>query len=171
METIENRVDKSPLITIDLETYYPDGMRSTIDIASWLHEGLILREKEFRAYVQAHTWQDYQGHFVALTCSTEAIIPSWAYLLVTTQLTGVATKVIVGNLELLEVVIFQEIIANLPLEAYRDKPVIIKGCTHKPIPISASVMLVSKLQPVVKSLMFGEACSTVPLFKNRKKVL
>jgi len=166
MDNIVNRVDKSPLVTIDLEAFYPDGMRTTIDIAAWLHEGLILREKEFRAYVQAHPWQDYQGHFVALTCSTDAIIPSWAYLLVTTQLTGIANIVIVGTLAELEVIIYQKIIANLPLEAYRDKPVIIKGCAHKPIPISVSVLLVTKLQPVVKSLMFGEACSTVPLFKK-----
>ncbi|MCK0130348.1 DUF2480 family protein [Flavobacteriaceae bacterium F08102] len=166
MGEIVNRVDKSPLITVDLEDFYPAGNRMVIDIMPWLHEGLILREKEFRTHVQNHDWQQYKDHFVALTCSSDAIIPSWAYLLIITRLASIAKKSIVGDLTTLEIVLYQEIIDNLPLESYRDKPVIIKGCAHKPIPIAVSGMLVEKLQPVVKSIMFGEACSTVPLYKK-----
>jgi len=105
---------------------------------------------------------------MALTCKTDAIIPSWAYLLITTKLSPFAKKIVVGNLELLETVIFQEILSNLNLTAYQDKSIIIKGCAHKPIPETASVQLIAKLLPISKSIMFGEACSSVPLYKKKK---
>lgn len=167
-EEIVNRVAKSNLMTIDLEDFYPSGARVVFDIKDWLYEGLILREKEFRAHVSEHDWTQYTNAYVALTCGTDAIIPSWAYLLLTTALATSAKKVVIGDLVLLETVIFQELLAELPLEEFRDKPVIIKGCANKPIPSSAYAFLIQRLQPVVKSLLFGEACSTVPLYKRKK---
>ncbi len=167
-DEIINRVAKSSLITIDLEEFYPEGKRVVLDISQWLFKGLILREKDFRESIKNYHWENYKDVYVALTCSTEAIIPSWAYLLVTTQLTQFAKKVVVGNLELLETTIFQEIINNLKTSDYKNKPIIIKGCANKPIPDTASVQLVEKLQPIAKSILFGEACSTVPLYKQKK---
>ncbi|MCH2034131.1 MAG: DUF2480 family protein [Tenacibaculum sp.] len=166
-EEIVNRVANSKLITIDLEDFYPSGNRVKFDISEWLFEGLLLREKDFREQVKNHDWSQYKDTYVALGCSTDAIIPSWAYLLLSTQLNPFAKKVIVGDLELLETVLFSEIITNLNVEDFTGKPVIIKGCANKPIPQSAYSFLIEKIQPVAKSIMFGEACSTVPLFKNK----
>ncbi|ALU75929.1 DUF2480 family protein [Tenacibaculum finnmarkense genomovar ulcerans] len=164
---IINKVANSQLITIDLEDFYPKGNRIVFDIKDWLYEELILREKDFREQVKNHNWSQYQGDYIALSCSVEAIIPSWAYLLLTTKLTEFAQKVVVGNLELLETVLFNDIITNLNITEYQDKRLIIKGCSNKPIPQSAYTLLVSKIQPICKSIMFGEACSTVPLFKKK----
>ncbi len=166
-EEIVNRVANSKLITIDLEDFYPSGNRVKFDISEWLFEGLLLREKDFREQVKNHDWSQYKDTFVVLGCSTDAIIPSWAYLLLSTQLNPFAKKVIVGDLELLETVLFSEIITNLNIVDFTGKPVIIKGCANKPIPQSAYSFLIEKIQPVAKSIMFGEACSTVPLFKNK----
>lgn len=163
---IINRVANSKLKTIDLEDFYPSGKRIILDIVDWLYEGLILREKKFREHVNNHDWSQYQDCYVSLTCSTDAIIPSWAYLLLTTKLYPQAKKVVVGDLELLETVIFQELLKSLDTSIYQDKPVIIKGCANKPIPQSAYSFLIEKIQPVAKSIMFGEACSTVPLYKK-----
>ncbi len=167
-EEIINRVANSKLITIDLEDFYPEGKRVIFDIKDWLYEELILREKDFRESVKNHDWSLYKENYVALTCSSDAIIPSWAYLLITTELNNYAKKVVIGDLELLETVIFNEIITNLNINEFKNKPVIIKGCSNKPIPQSAYSMLISKIQPEVKNIMYGEACSTVPLFKKRK---
>jgi hypothetical protein len=104
---------------------------------------------------------------VALTCSTDAIIPSWAFMLVTTELVPFAKKIIIGNLKELETSIFQDFISQLPTDSYKDKPIIIKGCSEKPIPETAYTQLITKLVPVVKSIMYGEACSTVPLFRSK----
>lgn len=168
-DEIINRVANSKLKTIDLEDFYPSGNRVVFDIASWLYEGLILKEKDFREQVANHNWEQYQNSYVALTCSADAIIPSWAYLLLTTKLQPHTKKTVVGSLELLETVIFQEIINGLDISEYQDKPVIIKGCSNKPIPQSAYLFLIEKIQPIAGSIMFGEACSTVPLFKRSKK--
>jgi len=167
MKPIINRVANSPLVNIDLEDFYPEGKRVLINISPWLYKGLILKEKEFRIFIEKHKWEKYKDHYVTLHCSTNAIIPSWAYLLVTSKLTNYAKLVVVGNLELLETTIFAKIINNLDLAKYKNKSIIIKGCSNKPIPNSVFTMLVKKLQPVVKSLMYGEACSTVPIFKKK----
>jgi len=163
---IINRIANSQLKTIDLEDYYPKGERTVIDIKHWLFQELILKENDFREHLKNHDWSQYKNHFVALTCSSDAIIPSWAFMLIATLISPFSKKVIIGNLKELETSIFQEIIENLNLEEYQDKPVIIKGCSNKPIPETAYIKLIEKLQPVVKSIMFGEACSTVPLFKR-----
>ena len=165
---IINRVANSPLINIDLEDFYPVGERILFDIKDWLFQGMILKEKEFRQYVQAHDWSKYQDTYVALTCSEDAIIPSWAYLLLSTKLAPYAKRVVVGDLILLETVLFQEIVINLDIETYKDKPVIIKGCTNKPIPASAYSFLIHRIQSVAKNITYGEACSTVPLFKRTR---
>ena len=167
-DEIINKVSNSKLINIDLEEFYPDGERVLFDIKDWLFEGIILKEKDFRASVKDHNWSGYKNAFVALTCSEDAIIPSWAYLLLASELSAFAKKVVVGNLELLETVLFQEVIQNLNIEPFKDKPIIIKGCAQKPIPSSAFTMLIQKLQPIAKTIMYGEACSTVPLYKAKK---
>ena len=167
-EEIVNRVANSDLKTINLEDFYPKGERTVIDIKNWLFQELILKETDFRAHVKNHNWSQYQNHYVALTCSSDAIIPSWAFMLIATYASPFAKKIVIGNLNDLETSIFQEIIANLNTEEFKDKPVIIKGCAHKPIPETAYIQLIEKLQPVVKTIMFGEACSTVPLFKRKK---
>ena len=167
-EEIINRVAKSKLITLDLEDFYPEGQRIVLDIKDWLFQELILKETDFRGSIANHNWEQYQNSYVALTCSSDAIIPSWAYLLITTRLNDYAKKVIVGNLELLETVIYQEVIQQLNTSEFTNKPVIIKGCTNKPIPTSAYTLLVQKIQSVTKTIMCGEACSTVPLYKAKK---
>lgn len=163
---IVNRIAKSPLITIDLEELYPPGKRVAFDIAPWLLEGIILREQDFRATVKEHDWLQYQGSYVALYCSTDAIIPAWAYMLISAQLAPFALKTVVGTLSLLETIIFSEMVNTLDISAYKDKPIIVKGCSSKPIPETAFIQLVQKLQPAAKSIMYGEACSAVPLFKR-----
>ena len=167
-DEIVNKVSNSKLINIDLEEFYPDGERVLFDIKDWLFEGIILKEKDFRASVKNHNWSGYKDACVALTCSEDAIIPSWAYLLLASELAAFAKKVVVGNLELLETVLFQEVIQNLNIDQFEDKPIIIKGCAQKPIPSSAFTMLIQKLQPIAKTIMYGEACSTVPLYKRKK---
>ena len=165
-DKIVNRVASSQLITIDLEELYPKGQRTIIDIKQWLFHELILKESDFREHLKNHNWSQYQNHFVALACSSDAIIPSWAFMLITTYVTPLTKKIVVGNLETLETAIFYDIINNFSVEDYKNKPVIIKGCANKPIPETAYIQLIEKLQPVAKSIMFGEACSTVPLFKR-----
>jgi hypothetical protein len=163
---IINRVANSKLVTIDLEDFYPEGERTIIDIAQWLTEGFILREKDFRAFVKEHSWEQYTNQYVAIKCSTDAIVPGWAYMLVSVALAPYAKKVVVGTIDTLNNLIFSEIIAHLDLDIYKDKSVIVKGCAHKPIPQNAFVLLTQRLQPIVKSLMYGEACSSVPLYKK-----
>jgi len=165
---IVNRVANSKLITIDLEDYYPIGNRVLLDISEWLFEGIILKEKDFREYVLAHNWSQYADSYVAITCSSEAIIPSWAYLLISASLTSYAKKFVIGDLDLLENMIFQEIISSIPLDKFENAPVIVKGCSDKDIPNSAYALLTKRLVPIVNSLMFGEACSSVPLYKKKK---
>lgn len=166
-DEILNRVANSQLKTIDLEDFYPKGERVVLDIKNWLFQELILKETDFRGYLLSHNWNQYQDKYVALSCSADAIIPSWAYMLISTYLTPFAKKVVVGDLITLETAIFQKIIQSFSVEEFIDKPVIIKGCANKPIPESAYIQLIEKLQPVVKSIMFGEACSTVPLYKQK----
>ena len=167
-DEIINRVANSALITVDLEDWYPKGERVFFDIAPWLFGGLVLKENDFREKVDTYQWTQHQGHYVALGCSADAIIPSWAYLLVTIRLQPYAKKIIVGDLALLENLIYQEILLGIDISIYKDKPVIIKGCSNKPVPLSAYTMLLQFLQPHVRSIMFGEACSNVPLYKSKK---
>ncbi|NJY61268.1 DUF2480 family protein [Salinimicrobium sp. CDJ15-81-2] len=165
-EEIINRVANSKLVTFNLEDLYPQGERVLFDIKDWLLEGFVLREKDFRESAKIHDWSHYEGKYVALTCSSDAIIPGWAYMLLSTYLAPVAKKVVVGDLEMLETVLYTEILQNLDVSQYEGLPVIIKGCSRRPVPQNAYLQLIRKLQPVAKSIMYGEACSSVPLFKK-----
>lgn len=167
-EEIINRVANSKLVTVDLEDLYPAGPRMVLDIKNWLYEEFILREKDFREQAQQHNWEQYTGAYVSLTCSTDAIIPAWAYMLLSTYLTPYAKKVVIGSLQDMESLLYQEIINKTDFSYLKDAPVIVKGCSRKPVPANAYIFLIEKIQPIAKSLMYGEACSSVPLFKNKK---
>lgn len=166
-EEIKNRVAESKIVTFDLEDYYPKGERILFDISAWLYEQMILKEKDFREMAKNHNWDQYKDAYVALYCSTDAIIPAWAYMLITTYLSPYAKKVIIGDLKQLETSLYQEIIENMDLSGLEGLPVIVKGCSRKPVPQNAYIFLIQKLQPVAKSIMYGEACSAVPLFKRK----
>lgn len=166
-EEIINRVSNSKLVTYNLEDLYPQGERIAFDISSWLLEGIVLKESDFREKAQNHDWSQYQDKFVALFCSTDAIVPGWAYLLLSLHLAPYVKKVTVGTLDELESILFAELLKDLDVSEFEDKPIIIKGCAHKPIPQNAYVLLAQKLQPVAKSIMYGEACSSVPLYKKK----
>jgi len=166
-DEIVNKVANSVLEVFDLEDYYPLGIRTQIDIAQWLYEGLLLREKDFREALKNHDWSQYQDHFIVINCSTDAIIPAWANMLVTIHVTPFAKKVILGNSKDLDISIYQEILQNLDYSKYKDKPIIIKGCSKKPVPESAYLLVTQYLQPIAKSIMYGEACSAVPLYKKK----
>ncbi|TXN37519.1 DUF2480 family protein [Flagellimonas hymeniacidonis] len=167
MSEIVNRVAQSKLITFDLEDLYPKGERVILDIKDWLYEGIILREKEFRKHLEEHDWTMYKDAYVALTCSTDAVIPGWAYMLVASKLNPYSKKVVIGSLEDLELSLYQTLLEALDVSEFRDKPVIIKGCSNKPVPENAYILAISKIQQVAKSVMYGEACSSVPLFKKK----
>lgn len=169
MEEIVNRVANSVLEIFDLEDFYTKGTRTQIDLSQWLLEGLLLKENDFREQLRQHDWTQYQDHYVAIYCSTDAILPAWASILVTVQLAPFAKKIVDGNLEDLETALYQEILSTIDYAPYRDKPVIIKGCSKKPVPMSAYLLAAQKLQPLAKSIMYGEACSAVPLYKAPKK--
>ena len=166
-DQIVNRVANSVIVTIDLEDFYPEGNRIVLDISQWLEQGIVLREKDFRSQVKAQDWSQYRDCYVALYCSTDAIIPGWAYMLVSLELVPFAKKTVVGSLENLESILFSAIIDKIDVNDYKDKPIIIKGCSHKPIPQNAFVLISHKIQPIAKSIMYGEACSAVPLFKKK----
>lgn len=166
---IVNRVAESGLITINLEDFYPSGDRVLFDIKSLLFEELILKEKDFRDYVNMHDWSQYREKYVAVTCTADAIVPTWAYMLLASALQPFAKRVVFGDLAALEMMLFNEVIAQkLSPEMYRDKRVVIKGCGDKEIPASAFVEVTRILRPVAKSIMYGEPCSTVPVFKKKE---
>jgi hypothetical protein len=165
---IINKVASSGLQTLDLEDLYPQGERAVFDIAPLLWEGIALKEKDFRAFVKDHDWSQYQGTFVSVHCSVDAIIPTWAFMLVATHLQPVAAFVTQGDAEQLERAVFTRLVAQLDVEPYRGARIVVKGCSKLPVPLNAYVELTAKLLPVVKSLMFGEPCSTVPLYKAPK---
>lgn len=166
MEEIINKVAQSGIVTIDLEEYYEERQRILFDIKPWLFQELILKEKDFREYIKSHNWSEYTDAYVALTCTADAIVPTWAYMLLTLSLQPFAKKIIYGNLEVLETVLFQEKIDALDITPYKDARIVIKGCGSKPVPVAAYVALTEKLKPVAKSIMYGEPCSTVPLYKK-----
>ncbi|PJX21625.1 hypothetical protein CAP47_08285 [Psychroflexus sp. S27] len=168
MSEIVNRVAQSQLITFNLEDYYVPGTRSQIDLKQWLYEGFVLREKEFRQALREFDWEQYKGAYVALHCSSDAIVPTWAYMLVATHLKAYAKKIVYGDLEVLESILYAEKLRDIDLSEYQDKPIIVKGCSDKPVPQNAYLLIISKLQEYAKSIMYGEACSAVPLYKKKK---
>lgn len=169
MEEIVNKVANSALEVFDLEDYYPKGIRSQIDISLWLLEGLLLKEKDFRLHLQQHDWSKYQNQYIAINCSTDAIVPAWASILVAIQLAPYAQKIVNGTIEDLDSALYEELLAKIDYSAYENKAVIIKGCSKKPVPMRAYILAAHYLQPFARSIMYGEACSAVPLFKAPKK--
>lgn len=165
-DVIINRVANSPLVTFDLEEFYHPGERVLLDIADQLYEGMILREKDFRAWVTDTDWSVYKDKNVAVWCSVDAIIPTWAYMLLTTRISPYAHIVVFGILEDLEKAIYQDALNSVDIEKFRDKKVVIKGCGKYQVPDSAYVEITRLLTPVASSIMYGEPCSTVPLYKK-----
>ncbi len=166
-DEIVNRVANSGLVNFDLEAYYPKGQRQLIDLKNWLFEGLILKEKDFRQAVKDYDWAQHQDQYVAIECSADAIVPVWSYMLISNAISPYAKKVVKGNLENLESLIFYELINTLDTEPFVNQRVIVKGCSNLPIPESAYVAITNKLSPIVKSIMYGEACSSVPIYKKK----
>lgn len=165
-EPIVNRVAQSGLITIDLEFFFPKNPIINFDLKDFLFMGLILKEKEFRAALKAHDWEQYRQKNVAILCTADAIVPYWAYMLVAAYLSPVAHFFLYGNSDMLLTHLYLKQLSDIDVEAFRDKRVVIKGCGEKPIPPAAYAEIARLLQPVVKSLMYGEPCSTVPILKN-----
>ncbi len=164
---IVNKVANSSLKIFDLEEIYPINPRMDIDISQWLYEGFVLREKEFRAALKQIDWSIYQDAYVGLYCSTEAILPGWTYMLLTSYLQPVAKRVFLGNKSELERFVFQELLLSIDYSEYENLPVIIKGCSKREIPEEAYVLATQLMMQKARSVMFGEACSAVPIFKKK----
>ncbi|MFD1819918.1 Protein of unknown function [Pseudarcicella hirudinis] len=167
-DIIINKVANSGLVTLDLEELYAKGERVIYDLKDNLFMGMILKEKDFREFLKTHDWEQYRNKNIAIICSEDAIVPTWAYMLLTLKLQPVANTIVFGDLKELENKLFYEAIAKINPEEYRNARVVIKGCSKVPVPTSAYVEITRILQPVAQSLMFGEPCSTVPLYKKPK---
>lgn len=167
MDEIVNKVAASGITSIDLETFYDPAEKAIFDVRPHLYMELMLKEKEFRQFVKDHDWSVYKGKLVGIVCSTDAIVPTWAYMLLTLAMSPFAKGVFFGTMAEIDNLIFQEKLSALDVEQYRDARVVIKGCGDKPVPLNAFVQLTAALQPVVKSIMYGEPCSTVPLYKSK----
>ena len=167
METLRNKVAESGIITLNLEDYFPDEQICSFDIKDFLFMEMLLKEKEYRAALENHDWNQYANKHVAVFCSTDAIIPMWAYMLIATRLSTVAKSVLEGTKEELFKELFLNNINAIDASAFEDKRVVIKGCGEKEIPAYAYTAITNKLIPKVKSLMYGEPCSTVPVYKKK----
>jgi hypothetical protein len=165
-DQIVNKVSNSSLISFDLEEYYQPGERVVIDITDQLYEGIILKEKDFRSFIKIHDWSVYQNKFVAVTCSADAIIPTWAYMLISIALKPFAKDVVFGTLSDLEVEIFRKALQKVDWSTFENAKVVVKGCSKVDVPASIYVEAPNQLMNYVSSLMFGEPCSTVPLYKK-----
>jgi Protein of unknown function (DUF2480) len=165
-EIITNKIKESGLIQLDLESYMPHYEIATIDIKDLLFQELILKEKDFRLWAKGHDWKQYKNKGVIICNSADAIIPTWAFMLITSALTNIALKTCVGDATLLHQLILSDVINDINIDELAEKRVIVKGCAKLPSPELALSLLVQKIQPHVKSLMFGEPCSTVPIYKK-----
>lgn len=168
-DQIINKVANSALITFNLEEYYQPGERVVLDIKDQLYQQLILREKDFRDFIKSHDWQQYANKFVAVTCSADAIVPTWAYMLVAIALQPHAKKVVFGSLQDLETILFHEQLSKINWSSFKNAKVVVKGCSKIDVPVSVYIEATNHLKPFVSSMMFGEPCSTVPLYKKSKK--
>ncbi len=163
---IKNKVAESGLVNFDLSDLIPKGARKALDLKDFLWEGLILKEKDFREKVAEINPEIYRESFVYIHNSADAIVPLWAYFLLTAKISETAKKVVFGTAKDLETLLMHDAISTYDLSSLKDKRVLVKGCSETEIPENAFVELVEKLRPIVKSLMFGEACSNVPILKN-----
>jgi len=166
-ENIVNKVAQSGLVTLDPAAFYPAGERVIYDIKDNLFHGLMLREKDLRDFIKEHDFTQYEGKNVGITCSADAIVPTWAYMLLANRMAPYAREVVFGDMAVLETVLFEKEIAKADLEQYSGQRIVLKGCGDTPVPVSAYVELTKKLTPIVKSIMFGEPCSTVPIYKRK----
>lgn len=166
MSEIRNRVKESGLISMDLASFVPTQTTLEIDLKDQLWQGLALKEKDFREWIKTHNWEQYENKAVNVTCSADAIIPTWAFMLVSSKLQDVNATSVVGDSTALQNALIKEKIDDLNLSEYQDGRIIIKGCADVKDPAYAMSELLKKLQPVAKSIMYGEPCSTVPLFKR-----
>jgi hypothetical protein len=166
-ETIVNKVANSGLISFDLEEYFHPGERIIFDIKDQLFMGLMLKEKDFREFLKTNDWSIYSGKNVAIICSEDAIVPTWAYMLLGIALEPFANMFVFGSLEDLEKKLFEQALNSLDFSQFKGQRIVVKGCSNAQIPTYVYVELTRRLKPIVKSLMFGEPCSTVPLFKNK----
>lgn len=164
-----NRVAKSGLITINLEDYYPQAEILELDLKQFLFKELLLKEKDFRAAMKEIDWSQYEGKILALYCSNDAIIPVWAFQLVTVLAAPHAERVMFGNKEQALQQFYYQRLNELNVAQYQDERIIIKGCSNKPVPVVAYMELARRLQPYAKTIMYGEPCSTVPLYKKKRK--
>ena len=167
MDTVVNKVAESGLITLDLENYYPKEEILDFDLKEYLFMGMILKEKDFRAALQEMNWDIYRDKYVAIRCSADAIIPFWAFMLVSSNLSGIAKRVFAGSPDEMRKQLFLESLRTINAEDYVEKRVVIKGCGDQEMSSDGYVEITNKLIPVVKSLMYGEPCSTVPIYKKR----
>jgi hypothetical protein len=168
-DEIVNKVANSSLVTFNLEDYYHKGERVLYDIKQNLFQELILKEKDFREFVKNHDWSQYKGKNVGIICTADAIVPTWAYMLLATRLEPFVNIVIFGDFEKLEQALYQQALSNINPEEYRNAKVVVKGCGDLPVPIFAYVEISRILTPIAQSIMYGEPCSTVPIYKNNKK--
>jgi len=167
VEEIINRVASSGLVTFNLEELHHPGERLVYDLKDNLFMDMILKEKDFRAFLKSHDWSQYEGKNVAIICSEDVIIPTWAYMLLALALSPVVNCLVKGDLKTLEIKLYQEALAKVDFEQFREARVVVKGCSKVDVPAETYVEVSRILKPIVKSLMFGEPCSTVPLYKKR----
>lgn len=166
-EAIVNKVAHSGLVTIDLADYAPEQALTAFDIAPWLFRGMILKEQEFRDHVKQHNWAQYQNQIVCVHCSADAIVPTWAYMLLAVALKPFATRTFLGTVKECRASVFNERLSSVDYSAFQDVRVIIKGCGDIEVPVNTYVQVTSNLLPYAKSIMYGEACSNVPVFKKK----
>jgi hypothetical protein len=166
-ENIVNKVAQSGLVTLDPAAFYPAGERVIYDIKDNLFHGLMLREKDLRDFIKEHDFTQYEGKNVGITCSADAIVPTWAYMLLANRMAPYAREIVFGDMAVLETVLFEKEIAKADLEQYSGQRVVLKGCGDTAVPVSAYVELTKRLTLIVKSIMFGEPCSTVPIYKRK----
>ena len=167
-ENIINKVASSGLVTLNLEDYFHNGERLVYDIKDNLFHGLILKEQDFRAFIKVHDWAQYQDKNIAIVCSADAIVPTWAYMLLANKMKPYANEVVFGTLETLETVLFTKALAKIDINTFAGERVVVKGCADINVPVAAYVEITALLTPVAKSIMYGEPCSTVPIFKRKE---
>jgi hypothetical protein len=166
-ENFVNKVATSGLMTLNLEEYFHQGERVVYDIKDNLFHGLMLREKDFREFIKTHDWSAYTDKNIAIICSADAIVPTWAYMLLANKMKPYANEVVFGSLETLEATLFVRALAKIDLNSFANERVVIKGCADIEVPVAAYVEITNLLTPVVKSIMYGEPCSTVPIYKRK----
>jgi hypothetical protein len=165
---IVNRVAGSSIKSFDLEEYYVPGERVVLDIKDQLYQGMILKERTFRDFIKTHDWSQYKNKFVAITCSEDVIVPTWAYMLLTSALEPFARTIVFGGLYDLETKIFYDALSRIDWQQFKDAKVVIKGCSKVAVPTAAYVEATRLMRPYAASIMFGEPCSTVPVFKKSR---